>query len=562
MSRGVYSFLDQPVNHGVAGNLNNAGRSHFGHPDQLGYAMHLGVQGSSSPAGWPQHSTSSASRPRFVEKNEDENNGFFASLWRKRKSKTNGRKDHGEGRNKMTSSASATIFRLDPSHPSYPRFSATGGVVPASQVVFVGTPNASLCHNNSLIRQNFASNDGNGNSPLNASLPLSLGVHLPPSSSSYNQNQRFSFATAARGQNSNNNHNNDFSRSTATSRPTDLISGRSFSTAAQYGTPTMSRTPSHGRPPPAAHPAHFHGTLSNRRRRPKRRGDDKGQHQGENGDDSEDENARRLLLPGDDVWQHSSSSSGVSATLGKQSRVSGGNQGVMPNPDDILPKRAWTDFSGTDDWPNFVAAAEKENHREGKRSKRSNAQKQVRDVSDDNEDGQQGAYVNVEPSRTPPKPKERKLVKKTSSVIGSDQGSKSVDGGEADVLLNQRSPSKVVDEVKDYFYESLVDDGEDNDDEPVLKLELNNGQDDDLSCDVTSNVDKIKPSKSLDVEKVSLSQLSSCSSSNESVEEEGMKRDQESSPPKTFRSTKFISVTNPQSLKSPTSQISAAPIDR
>ena len=26
---------------------------------------------------------------------------------------------------------------------------------------------------------------------------------------------------------------------------------------------------------------------------------------------------------------------------------------VMPNPDDILPKEAWTDFSGTNDWPRF-----------------------------------------------------------------------------------------------------------------------------------------------------------------------------------------------------------------
>lgn len=521
--------------------------------------MHLGVQGSSSPAGW-------GSRPRFIEKTEDENNGFFASLWRKRKSKTNGRKDNSGGRNKMTSSASATIFRLDPSHPSYPRFSATGGVVPASQVVIVGTPNASLCHNNSLIRQNFASNDGNGNLPLNASLPLSLGVHLPPSLSSYNQNQRFSFATAARGQSSNNNHNNDFNRSTTTSRQTDLISGRSFSTAAQYGTPTLSRTPSHGRPPLAAHPGHFHGTLSNRRRRPKRRGDEKGQKgQGENGDDSEDENARLLLLPSDDVWQHSSSSSGVSATLGRQSRVSGGNQGVMPNPDDILPKRAWTDFSGTDEWPNFVTSADKDNHRE--RSKRDKAQNQVRDVSDDNDDSHQGAYVNVEPARSPPKPKERKLLKKTSSGIGSDHGSKSVEGVETEDLLNhQKSPSKVVN-VKDYFYESLVDDGDDElelvCDEPVLKLELNNCSEDyDQSCDVVTSMDKIETSHSFD-EKVSPSQLSSCSSSNESVEEkEGMKRDQESSPRKTFRSTKFISVTNPQSLKSPTSQISAAPVDR
>ncbi len=27
---------------------------------------------------------------------------------------------------------------------------------------------------------------------------------------------------------------------------------------------------------------------------------------------------------------------------------------VMPNPDDILPKEAWTDFSGTDEWPRFT----------------------------------------------------------------------------------------------------------------------------------------------------------------------------------------------------------------
>lgn len=37
-----------------------------------------------------------------------------------------------------------------------------------------------------------------------------------------------------------------------------------------------------------------------------------------------------------------------SQTLGRQC-----NNNVMPNPDDILPKEAWTDFSGTDEWPQF-----------------------------------------------------------------------------------------------------------------------------------------------------------------------------------------------------------------
>lgn len=40
-----------------------------------------------------------------------------------------------------------------------------------------------------------------------------------------------------------------------------------------------------------------------------------------------------------------------SKTLGRQYQANG--HIVMPNPDDILPKEAWTDFSGNDEWPRF-----------------------------------------------------------------------------------------------------------------------------------------------------------------------------------------------------------------
>lgn len=40
-----------------------------------------------------------------------------------------------------------------------------------------------------------------------------------------------------------------------------------------------------------------------------------------------------------------------SKTLGRP--PTSNNHVVMPNPDDILPKEAWTDFSGTDEWPRF-----------------------------------------------------------------------------------------------------------------------------------------------------------------------------------------------------------------
>ena len=43
-----------------------------------------------------------------------------------------------------------------------------------------------------------------------------------------------------------------------------------------------------------------------------------------------------------------------SRTLGRNyGSNNNGSNIVMPNPDDILPKEAWTDFSGTDEWPRF-----------------------------------------------------------------------------------------------------------------------------------------------------------------------------------------------------------------
>ena len=43
-----------------------------------------------------------------------------------------------------------------------------------------------------------------------------------------------------------------------------------------------------------------------------------------------------------------------SRTLGRNyGSNNNGSHIVMPNPDDILPKEAWTDFSGTDEWPRF-----------------------------------------------------------------------------------------------------------------------------------------------------------------------------------------------------------------
>ena len=423
---------------------------------------------------WPQTTQRSI-------KSEDENNSFgiFTSLWRKRKSKTSNRsrRDQAAGiqNNKMTTSSS-TIFRLDTNHPSYPRFSATG------------TP--SMCHKSSPLHQNAVEN---GN-------PLSLGVHLAPSS--YNKNQRFTFATSQ----CNNNENNR-------QRHIDLINGR---------TPTMNRPPITPRQPTAAHPAHFHGTLSNRRRKPKKGGKNVG-------DEDSEEDSRLLLLPGDaELWQPISAGA-VTATLGKQTRVSAGNQGVMPNPDDILPKQAWTDFSGADDWPNFVAS-EKQNGggSNSRKLKRSSDRQVVKESPYSNGDLSESEHVEVN-SISPPVPKERRIKPSVDQINRFDEISST--GKDLEV------------------YESLVDSEPENLD----------GHDDELNNQIELN-----PKKSFESKVFSPTALmkgkttngkdspSFCDNESEGSCCEGDQNENEKScpqkfpprPTQTFRSTKFISVTN------------------
>ena len=464
-------------------NMNNVDRLMMvGHPSfaQIGYPIQ----------------PTSVRRSGETIKTEDDNSGFgiFTSLWRKHKSKTSGRRD--SGRSKMTSS-STTIFRLEPNHPSYPRFSAG----PNAQVV-IGTP--LLCHNNSLIRQNIQINsDGNGNPA-----PLSLGVHLAPSSSSYNQNQRFSFNAAAQS------NINDNSRL----RQPDLINGRCFGTT-HYGTPTLGRMAGHGKQAPAAH---FHGTLSNRRRKPKR--PEVAGSQGHGAEDSEEESARLLLLPADEVWKPLSS-----ATLGKQATRVSGNQGVMPNPDDILPKQAWTDFSGTDEWPNLILDEKECSDLQVEKLNRSRRGKKSREA--ETEDRNSEVYVNVDRPPTPPKPKERRLGPKPN-LEAED--------------VSDRSPDEQVEEL---VYESLVDDDDSAHFMRSNEEHISNGK-----GEVTNDQIESKEKKSFD------SKTSSLPEKEKKLivkQEETFPRP----PTQTFRSTKFISVTNsPKSHMSPMK--SPAPLDR
>jgi hypothetical protein len=352
--------------------------------------------------------------------------------------------------------------------------------------------------------------DGNGNPA-----PLSLGVHLAPSSSSYNQNQRFSFNTAA----AQSNHINDNSRL----HQPDLINGRCFGTS-HYGTPTLGRMAGHARPAPAAH---FHGTLSNRRPKPNRRGPELSGKQDPEADGSEEESARLLLLPGDEVWKPLSS-----ATLGKQTPRVSGNQGVMPNPDDILPKQAWTDFSGTDEWPNLIAD---EKDLQVERTGRSKRGKKVREQETEPEVGNNSSevYVNVDRPRTPPKPKERRLGPKPS--------------------LEDRSPEERVEEL---VYESLVDDDDDGAHFVRKNSITTNGE------MVTNDQIESKKEKSLQL----LLDTKTSPSLQEKEEKLILSAEQEetfSRPPpttQTFRSTKFISVTNSPKSKSPLK--SPTPLDR
>ena len=335
------------------------------HPDfiqheQLAYPMHFGPQLYPHPA---------PVRRRLESQEENSGIGIFTSLWRKHKSKTSGRTN----RNKKTMTTSATtIFRVEPGHPSYPRFTGGQAVTP------------SMMHKNSLIRHH----DGNGNpaEAFNTSLPpmpLSLEVNLGPSATYNNKNQRFPIA------------NNPPVRPVFSHRQHDLINGRSY-----YGTPTMARTASSCKSASSAHPAQLHGTISNRQRRVQV------PRLADNNDDieiSDEESSRLLLMSGDDVWMKMPQVASA-ATLGKSPRVSG-NQGVMPNPDDILPKQAWTDFSGTDDWPNLIAA-----EADG------TVDRQVDGGNVDNNDGDDDdndVYMNVDSSTTTPLPvpKERKLLK-------------------------------------------------------------------------------------------------------------------------------------------------------
>ena len=162
----------------------------------------------------------------------------------------------------------------------------------------------------------------------------------------------------------------------------------------------MARTASSCKSASSAHPAQLHGTISNRQRRVQV------PRLADNNDDieiSDEESSRLLLMSGDDVWMKMPQVASA-ATLGKSPRVSG-NQGVMPNPDDILPKQAWTDFSGTDDWPNLIAA-----EADG------TVDRQVDGGNVDNNDGDDDdndVYMNVDSSTTTPLPvpKERKLLK-------------------------------------------------------------------------------------------------------------------------------------------------------
>jgi len=69
----------------------------------------------------------------------------------------------------------------------------------------------------------------------------------------------------------------------------------------------------------------------------------------------------------------------------------------MPNPDDILPKKAWTDFSGTNEWPDFVETD--------------------KEVLDNNMGASHGKeiYENCNSQKVAPVPKERRSKPKSPS---------------------------------------------------------------------------------------------------------------------------------------------------
>jgi hypothetical protein len=210
-----------------------------------------------------------------------------------------------------------------------------------------------------------------------------------------------------------------------------------------------------------------------------------------------------------------------------------GNQGVMPNPDDILPKQAWTDFSGTDEWPNLIAD---EKDLQVERTGRSKRGKKVREQETEPEVGNNSSevYVNVDRPRTPPKPKERRLGPKPS--------------------LEDRSPEERVEEL---VYESLVDDDDDGAHFVRKNSITTNGE------MVTNDQIESKKEKSLQLLLDTKTSPSPLQEKEEKLIFSAEQEDTFSRPPpttQTFRSTKFISVTNSPKSKSPLK--SPTPLDR
>lgn len=147
---------------------------------------------------------------------------------------------------------------------------------------------------------------------------------------------------------------------------------------------------------------------------------------------------RLPLLPGDEVWRPMP----VATTLGKQTSRVASNSGVMPNPDDILPKKAWTDFSGTNNWPDFVEDTDRE-------------------VLDNDghkgDDGCQEVYENCNPSKPAPVPKERRF-KPRNNMPESLTFPKSPSTIEAEVQFLRPAGNDPPD--LDGLQEALVDDDE------------------------------------------------------------------------------------------------------
>ena len=102
-----------------------------------------------------------------------------------------------------------------------------------------------------------------------------------------------------------------------------------------------------------------------------------------------------------------------SKTLGRQPNNNNVNGHiVMPNPDDILPKEAWTDFSGNDEWPRFsgiVSAAAAAADR-----------KSASALTSDNNNSSTRLYVNC-PSSSSSRVVQRGLISDSKDDEDADQ---------------------------------------------------------------------------------------------------------------------------------------------